>query len=229
MTPIDALLQFRQETMRFLAAQNVLLAAEVMARNGNADLQDRFDRFAKHGKPIYKDLYEYLCAHLFVAYVSSFEVFLQSVCAFVVRRHPKKLGATQFRLSDVLDAGDSNRLVERAIEEYLNRMMYKKPMEYLDDLCNLLSIERQPLDEGWKVFVEAKARRDLGAHAGWRCNAIYLRKIQEADAISTLKLGDLGVPDTETYLDNVAKSLDKLATDFVDRVIAVHGDGSNEP
>jgi hypothetical protein len=218
MNPESAISDFQRNTLRFLLAQGAILGAELVARKDNEELKKRFDRFSEISAPTYDDLYEYLCAHLFIAYISSFEIFLQNICTFVVRKHPKKLGAIQFKLSDILDTGNPDQLVERAIEEFLNRMMYKRPMEYLVDLCDLLSIEKASLIDNWKTFVEAKARRDLGVHAGWKCNETYIRKVEESGDSPLLKVGESAVPDTEAYIDDVASKLDQLAIEITKKL-----------
>lgn len=223
MTPIDAYQRFHEDSVRFLMAQNVILASEVAAKKGDAGLLERFKEFEAAGQPIYHDLYEYLCAHLFIAYISNFETFLENIATYVVRKHPKKLGYIQFKLADVIDASDQNSLVDRAIEEHLNRIMYKRPLEYLHEFCSLISIDRSTINSDWALFVEAKARRDLGVHAAWRCNSIYLRKVEEASVESNLSLGASAIPDTEDYLDSVVEALLRLAENIMQQVVAVHG------
>lgn len=222
MTPQESHQLFHEDSARFLLAQNVILASELAARNGNEDLLQRFNRFKAAGQPTYKDLYEYLCVHLFVVYISNFETFLQNITTHVVKKHPKKLGNTQFKLSDVIDASDNSILIDRAIEEHLNKIMYKRPLEYLQDLCSLLSIKQEPIERNWAVFVEAKARRDLGVHSAWRCNAIYLRKIEEAGLKTTLTIGSSAIPDTDKYMDSVADALQDLAEHITNQVLAIH-------
>ena len=212
-----------RETLAFLTSHSYLLSAELASLNdpdsdlGKCGIDFRARLPKTYGSPVH-----YFLARLFISQVASFEVLLQDTVALVLRQHPKKVGSSTFSLAEIVDAGDHAALVDRAIDECLNKLMYKKPMDYLDDLCNLLSIEDDPLRECWKVFVEAKARRDLGVHASWRCNDVYLRKLKEAMIASSAKVGDLMLPLQEGYLDATMDSLNELAMEITKRVAAVH-------
>lgn len=212
---------FIQESYRLVLAQNYFLTAAVVGHEGNAKIAERHKKFDEQVAPDYKDGYTYLTAQLFVTYISSFEVFLQRVVSCVVAKNPRKLGSIQFRLADILDS-DKEELIAKAIDEHLNKLMYRKPLEYLSDLCDLLSIDRTELDDLWPVYVEAKARRDLGVHAAWRCNATYLRKTAEAGVTSTLKLGESAVPDDDDYIGPLTDRLDDLADRIVEMVKKKH-------
>ena len=122
----------------------------------------------------------------------------------------------------MLDCQDVSVLVKRAAEEFLNRLMYKKPHEYLQSVCELLSIERDPLQANWSVFVEAKARRDLGMHSAWKCNAIYLRKLSEAGLATRLGLGESAIPSDDTYVQAVDTALDELALSITTLMLDKH-------
>jgi hypothetical protein len=76
--------------------------------------------------------------------------------------------------------------------------------------------DHQDPDENWPH----STRR---FHANWRCNAIYLRKVEEAGLKPDLKAGDSAVPDTEKYLDSVAQSLRDLAKLIANEVSSKHG------
>lgn len=102
--------------------------------------------FVKSLKGLYEEPRTYFLAQLFVGRIASFEVFLQETISMVVQKNPKKVGATEFKLSDILDCTEVSQLIQRATEELLNKLMYKKPSEYLSSICELLSIERAPLD-----------------------------------------------------------------------------------
>ncbi len=97
--------------------------------------------------------------------------------------------------------------------------MYKKPMDYLSDMCQLISISEDKLKSHWPIFVEAKARRDLGMHADWRCNDIYLGKLRKANIKPKLHLGDSAVPDTSEYLPWILNSLNDIAKIIKEEVI----------
>lgn len=106
--------------------------------------------------PIYEDARSYFTARLFISHISAFKIFLQKIVALVIQKHPKKVGSIEFRLSDILDASSNAELVQRATDEFLNRIMYKKPHEYLSDLCGLLSINKAFLNLGGRFFLKRK-------------------------------------------------------------------------
>lgn len=214
---------FFREVIRLLTAQKYLLVSKVAGLEGNEKIAELHKNFDSTVAPDYKDGYEYVSAQLFVALISSFEVFLQRVVAIAVTKNPKKLGSIQFRLSEILDASDRDELIGKAIDEHLNKLMYRKPMEYLDDICSLLSIDRMNLEDLWPIYAEAKARRDLGVHAAWKCNATYLRKVSEAGLTSALKIGESTVPDDKEYIMPVAETLQKLANRITQSVVEKHG------
>lgn len=220
----DAHARFVQESYRFVLAQNFFLVAAVAGHKGDAKIAERHKKFDEAVSPEYEDGYAYLSAQLFVTYVSSFEIFLQQIVTAVVTKNPEKLGSHQFRLSDILTTGSTDELVAKAIDECLNKLMYKRPMEYLDDLCHLLSIDRKQIEDLWPTYVEAKARRDLGVHAAWKCNATYLRKVSEAGLSSKLQIGESAVPEDEDYIVPLGEVLEDLAERIVKLVEEKHGD-----
>jgi len=67
--------------------------------------------------------------------LSAFEIFLQEIVALVIQKHSKKVGSIEFRPLDTLDASSNAELVQRATDEFINRIMHIKPHENLSDLC----------------------------------------------------------------------------------------------
>lgn len=217
-----ALEGLKLEQLRYLRAQNCFLAANKTALEGHDFLAPRFAHFEEVVKPEYASPDQYLSSRLFIMFVSNFEIFLQDIATCIMRCYPKKLGSAQFRLADILDASGNEELISRAIEECLNKLMYKRPMEYLSDYCNLLSLDRKPLDKYWPTFVEAKARRDLGVHANWRCNSVYLRKVAEAGVESKFKIGDFTAPSSGGYFDDVSRQLFLLGEALLEQVACTY-------
>lgn len=173
-------------------------------------------------KDVYKDPGGYFASRLFLAHIGAFELFLQELATAVILRHPKKVGSTQFKLTEILETGDPTALVRRAIEELLNKLMYKKPSEYREELSALLSLDSTLFDPEWTIFVEAKARRDLGIHADWKCNSTYLRKLAEAQIPSPLSAGESAIPVDENYFNDTADALHLLAHKLTEAVILKH-------
>jgi len=154
--------------------------------------------------------------------VAAFEYFLQDVLTLIIKVNPKKVGQTEFKLSEILDSAGPDELVRRGIEATLNKLMYKKPLEYLSEIVSLLSISEAPLKAEWPVFVEAKARRDLGVHNGWKCNSTYLRKVTEAGLTPTFTEGEITFPPEDGYFDKVMAALPKLARLIMDGILEKH-------
>lgn len=221
--PAMPYLAFLKESATFHRAIVYLISAHLAAVQGADDeLVDAHSRLADKVAPTYKDPRSYFVSRLFITHIAAFEIFLQDTLSEVIRKHPKKVGDVEFRLADILDSSSNEELVNRALDEHLNRLMYKKPIEYLKEICALLSIEKMPLEDDWKVLVEAKARRDLGVHNAWKCNGIYLRKTQEAGILSGLSIGDSAVPQDEEYINRVGDALDVLAGKISKSVLQKH-------
>lgn len=222
MSPSKALLKFHKEYTQLLRASIYLLQAHLEAKSGDSEMAEKHDSFQKLLTPDYANPHDYFVARLFISHISAFELLLQELAAFVIRKHPKKVGKTSFTLTDVLEASGSEGLVQRAIEEHLNKLMYKKPLEYLDDLADLLSIDPAPLKVNWKSFIEAKARRDLGVHNGWKCNAVYQRKLTEAGFDDVPKVGVNLIPKGDDYLNQALDEILALAEQITRAVEQKH-------
>lgn len=203
--------KFHDEHIAFSVACRFVSASAKSARLGNELLAEEFAYFSDKVRPRYRSPEDYLIAHLFVGHISSFELFLQELITVVVRKHPQKIGTYQLRLSDVLRAADQEELVFRVAEDVIRKFSYKKPSEYLHDVCEILSADPRLVEDDWKVFIEAKARRDLGVHAGWICNDTYLRKLAEGKVACELLVGDLAAPTDYKYLQVVFDALYRVS------------------
>ena len=137
----------------------------------------------------------FFASHLMINLVSEVEHFLGSAVSAVLRMYPEKMGAQTFKLADIISAGSTDELVDRAARAVLNEMMYEKPAAYITRLSSILSIDAIPLADDWRGFVELKARRDVGVHNNWFVNEIYLRKLKEAGVETALNIGDRVIPD----------------------------------
>ncbi len=222
LAPVTA---FFQETAAFISTQTFILHAERLVRKDpSSALSKRREELNLAIPESYGGWVPYIQARLFIAYVAAFEVFLQDTVLLVVMKHPKKVGATTFALSDVLDAKDDQELVQRAAEELLYKLMYKKPFDYLKGVCEVLSIDPDPLKDNWKTFVEAKARRDLGVHSAWKCNDTYRRKLRDVGLNTSARNGESMLPpqSDEEYLDPMTDALLQLTQDITKQVASVH-------
>lgn len=220
---ISAYKRLLDECLRFKSAQLYFLKLEVAALSGPGPALEAHSMILEKLAPEYSSPKDYFMERSFVMLIASFEFFLQELVHVIVAAYPEKVGKVEFKLSEVLDAGTTAELVRRGIEATLNSMMYKKPVEYLADVARLLSIAPEPFKANWAVFVEAKARRDLGVHNGWRCNEVYLRKVAEIASAPPHVRNEPLSPLPEDYLDIVQNALTSLASDMMDAVIAKHG------
>ena len=221
---LSAYKRLLDECVRFKAAEVYFLKLQVAALKEEGSAKEAHDEFLKQLAPEYNLPRDYFFERSFVMLVASFEYFLQELVHVIVAIHPKKVGRVEFKLSEILDAGSTDELVRRGIEATLNSLMYKKPADYLTDVADLLSIDPFPLRENWTIFVEAKARRDLGVHNGWKCNDIYLRKVAEAGTTSNYAKGDRLFPPKGSYLDEVRRALSTLADMMMEAAFKKHGE-----
>jgi hypothetical protein len=222
-SPRHHLLDFLLETSAFHQTVIYLLTAEIAIRESpESKLFKEHAGLMKIIEGAYESPKHYITSRLFISHVAAFELFLQGILVDVLMKNPKKVGDVQFRLTDVLDAGSTNTLVQRAIDQMLNKLMYKKPLEYLTDVCSFLSIDREPLINDWCCFVEIKARRDLGVHNGWICNATYLRKLAEANVVADAAEGDSMAPVNSEYLRQVHDVFDRLSQQITVQVLKKH-------
>ena len=215
--------RYVRESLSFLGGILYLSAVRTTALSApESKLGKLHVEFSRQVKDDYGDPEEYFIAQLFVAKIASFEVFLQETISLVIQKNPKKVGAIEFKLAEILDCSDVTLLVQRAAEEFLNKLMYKKPSEYLVALCELMSIEHAPLQVDWAEFVEAKARRDLGLHNAWKCNQIYIRKLDEIGIPPQLQIGELAHPKELKYVRDINDALARLADTITNLMLAKH-------
>lgn len=218
----DANVKFKREYKAFLHTQGYLLKVNIAALNKISPIDDAHTVCAEHLEPEYESPYTYICTRLYISLVASFELLIQDFTVAVITAHPKKVGQIEFKLSEILDSSEKNELTQRAIQETLNKIMYEKPLDYLSKISSLLSIDEKPLQPLWQIFIEAKARRDLGLHNGWECNAIYLRKVAEAGLTTKFVLGESTLPKDNEYINPVGTALNGLANLLYKEISAKH-------
>jgi hypothetical protein len=204
-----------QDTYIIHLASVLFLSRLEVARPADPAIETIFERFRNDIKQC-ADLDLSTPQHrfqalLFVSLISALELFFQEIITVIITAYPKKIGSAQFRLSEILDAGSTDELVSHAAEEYTMKLMYKKPFEYLDEISNILSIDSSAVRPFWPAFIEAKARRDLGIHNGWRCNSTYIRKLLEAGISSSLQIGEDAFPSDSDYMNDVANALNNIS------------------
>ena len=63
------------------------------------------------------------------------------------------------------------------------------------------------LQQDWNIFIEAKARRDVGVHNNWICNETYIRKVKESGAKVEYIAGQNILPTEQNYYSVVGSSI----------------------
>lgn len=115
----------------------------------------------------------------FISLVSAFEEFLTDICMLALKKHPYKISGEQVDFKKVIEM-ERDEIIEFKAKEYLNKIMYMSPKDYLKAICSLLSVEPLTINDNFIKYIEIKARRDLGVHNDWKKNEIYLRKVKES-------------------------------------------------
>lgn len=164
---------------------------------------------------------EHFLSILFIDLISEVEIYLATLVRAVIAKDPLKVGHFQIKLSEVLEASSKDELISRAAETYLHGVMFKKPLDYLSDISNVLSIDPNTVERAWPSYIEAKARRDLGVHNDWICNETYLRKLKEAGAHNESRIGDRLRP-TTAYVRQLAESIDEICVRLASAVHEKH-------
>jgi len=215
-------LRTMKKTLALMQARNFVLDATIVAHDQKVDrLLGSFNRLEKTLEPLSIDPLDYYVSLLFVDLISEIELYFAEMLRIILLKHPKKIGAFQFKLSEIVESSNPQELVGRAAEEFLYKLLYKKPNEYLSEMCSVLSVDESVLQDSWSTYIEAKARRDLGTHNDWKCNRTYLRKLNEADIATQVNLGDSLLP-SGAYFNSVLDVVLKIVGDLAEAVVEKH-------
>ena len=205
-----------------LQAYNFVLHAHVATLDKkNEPLIESLKILEKYLDPMELKVRDYFRSLLFVDLISELELFFSSLIRLIILKNPKKIGAAQFKLTDVIEASNIDELVTRAADDFLYKLLYKKPSEYLSDMCSVLSIDQSIVAPYWAKYIEAKARRDLGTHNDWKCNQTYLRKLSESGITTNFSLGSSLIPEND-YFNEVVISTASMAQVMAEAVIEKH-------
>lgn len=177
-------------------ALNFLKSAKDIALSGNEKMLLAIQSLegSEESRRLEVNYETFFASHLTSLMVSEMEHFFGNAVSAALRLHPKKMGSHTFTLSEILSS-TSEELIARAASTVLNEIMYKKPLEYLKSLTDLLSIDSKVIEHLWPSYVELKARRDIGVHGNWIVNEIYIRKLREAKLTISCSEGDRLIPD----------------------------------
>ena len=138
-----------------------------------------------------------------IATISEIESYFQDLIASVVVRYPSKIGKFTLDLNTLQTFDSIPSAVEYAGRIYAASLMFEKPNTYKKKLLSILSAPDDLLQEHWPVFIESKARRDVGVHNNWFVNEIYKSKVREVGR-SPVESGTLTVG--TDYMNSVRHS-----------------------
>ena len=200
-------LRYEQKSAAIVQSILFITEADLEARE-KTPLREVINNFEKYLKPHSLNFHSYFFCQFLVSLISEAEIYFVDVLRILINKYPFKLGNISFKLSEILDLS-KEELITKAAEDYLNRLTYKKPIEYLEDLINTLSIDKESIYDFWPIFAEAKARRDVGIHNNWLINDIYKRKVIEVGLEPTQGENDLLIPDSD-YLISTIKTCDQI-------------------
>jgi hypothetical protein len=210
----EAMNRFTNKTLGLQQAYIIILTASLSGNKGHGELKDAIKKLENTLKSDNLNTAQYFLSILFLDYVSEIEIFFSNIIKAVISEFPKKLGSASFKLSEILDSSSNDELITKAADEFIYKLMYKKPYEYLEEICNHISINKKEVIPIWHYYIEAKARRDLGVHNNWKCNSTYLRKLKEANIVSKAKIGDSLAPDYDNYVKILLEQLLNLVAVF---------------
>lgn len=137
-----------------------------------------------------------------IATVSEVESYFYDIVVSVLTKYPEKIGKSSFELKTILEMTSIQDVKRAAAERFASAMLFKKPNEYKKDLLLALSIDEK-LNVTWPLFVEAKARRDIGVHNNWFVNDIYNDKIKE---VGLQPSAETSLTVDGRYVENVRKN-----------------------
>lgn len=158
---------------------------------------------------------KYISGLILILLVREVEQYFIDILKLIIQKYPEKIGSINIPINDVIKLS-KQEIIYFAAEKYLNEIMYKRPSEYLDEICKLCSIKRQKIEIFWNYFVEAKARRDLGIHNNWIVNNIYICKIKEP----SFQIGESAEPETNYIMemhDYCTKLIDKFTEEIIEK------------
>ncbi len=213
---IEANLQYTGKFGAIAATGAIVIHAENLTNDD--DLKQSFMQLNGFLSPYKLSASHYFAGSMLFSLINETELYFTDVIKAILIAYPKKLGPTQFKLSEIMDKSQ-DEIVLMAAEKYLNNLIYKRPTEYLLELCEIMSINAELVKSAWTAFVEAKARRDLGIHNNWIVNDTYLRKLSDA-GISTMAINGSAIcPDHKYVLraHDDCQKLIKLITKLVNQ------------
>jgi len=97
----------------------VIIQSRHVALKGDEDMKRLMDDLDKNLEPTGMMGEEYFLSILFLDLISEIEMFLSNIVKAVITEHPRKLGSTNFKLSEIIDAESIDDLITRAADEFI--------------------------------------------------------------------------------------------------------------
>lgn len=212
----DAKIQYLHKMAAIASTGAIVLQAEHM--ESSPALKENFDNLKEALSPYNLSSELYFAGSMLFSLITEVELYFTEAIKSILIAHPKKLGSTEFKLAEIVERS-REEIVLMAAEKHLNSLMYKKPNEYLAELCKIMSIESTQVAPLWPAFIEAKARRDLGIHNNWLVNDTYLRKLADCGIKSSAEKNSMICP-RHVYIHTTIGHCRKLVMDIADLVEA---------
>lgn len=149
----------------------------------------------------YLNFQSFVVSHYFITLIAEFEGFLVDMLRTIVKRYPRKVGNISIRVSEIAACGSLEEAISIGIDRFINDLSYSRPKEYIDSLQEIFSLNKKDFQTLWPIFMERKARRDLGVHNDWRKNETYIRKIKEVGIAPSDE--DFLAPDNDYFVASV--------------------------
>jgi len=131
-------------------------------------------------KGVDRRLVPFVRSNQFVALVATIEDYLSCVLEAVLSAYPDQL---EPKLTELQADMALEPAIASAVAHRLHTLFYKSPLKYGQAIEKHLSMTppTKAFSQVWPEFVEMKARRDIGVHANWRKNSIYVAKVTEVN------------------------------------------------
>jgi len=161
---------------------NFFKIAIANAKNSkNQSFTDAYDRLKNFLKPKGIQIEQHFYCAQYIRMVSEFELFLTKFIIRILLSYPQKIENETIPLHDAISLKSKDSITEYVARKYLNQIMYKKPDEYLEEMCRIISFDKRLIKKEWDKYILAKAQRDLGVHNNWVTNDIYIKKTKNAN------------------------------------------------
>ena len=147
----------------------------------------------------------------FITLISEVDAFLYDTLVYILMLHPKKMGEQKVSLEKIIGSTSTSTILRSSVDNYIHHIMYKSPKDYRKKFLKILSADDDFLTTDWKIYIEAKARRDVGVHNDWIANSIYRDKVNTRGNVPNE--GSLTI--TSEYLLPTQASLTKLMQDIL--------------